>query len=60
MANKKNKNKLAARSMKVFLYDNFAPTTKQRLLGNILRIYTMLGGKGAWRIALAICKTHKK
>ena len=60
MANKKNKNKLAARSMKVFLYDNFTPTTKQRLLGNILRIYTMLGGKGAWRIALAICKTHKK
>lgn len=60
MTNKKNKNKLAARSMKVFLYDNFTPTTKQRLLGNILRIYTMLGGKGAWRIALAICKTHKK
>lgn len=55
-----NKNKLAAKSMKVFLHDNFNPKRKQKLLGEILRIYTMLGGRGAWRIALAICKTHKK
>ena len=60
MVRKTNKNKLAAKSMKVFLHDNFNPKRKQKLLGEILRIYTMLGGRGAWRIALAICKTHKK
>ena len=46
------KYKMAAKAVTIFRNDNFAPTFMQRMIGNSLRIYTLLGGKGAWRIAL--------
>lgn len=46
------KYKMAAKAVTIFRNDNFAPTFIQRMIGNSLRIYTLLGGKGAWRIAL--------
>ena len=38
----------------LFRKDNFTPTASQKMVGNCLRIYTMLGGKDAWKIALRI------
>lgn len=46
--------KMAAKALTIFKKDNFNPTPSQRFTGNCLRIYTMLGGRGAWRIALKI------
>lgn len=56
---KNNKEKMAVRSLRVFLHDFFQPTLAQRILGNVIRLYTAVGGRGAWRIALAICKNVK-
>lgn len=54
MRGKSNAYKLAVKSMTLFRKDNFTPSTSQKMIGNCLRIYTMLGGKNAWRIALRI------
>lgn len=53
MTGKCGKYKMAAKAITIFRNDNFAPTFSQRLTGHFLRIYTLLGGKGAWRFALA-------
>ena len=52
MTGKCGKYKMAAKAITIFRNDNFAPTFSQRLTGHFLRIYTLLGGKGAWRFAL--------
>lgn len=57
--NKDLKEKMAVQSLRVFLHDFFQPTLAQRILGNVIRFYTSLGGRGSWRIALAICKNVK-
>jgi glycosyltransferase involved in cell wall biosynthesis len=54
MRGKSNSFKLAVKSLTLFRKDNFAPTSSQKFVGNCLRIYTMLGGKNAWKIALRI------
>jgi hypothetical protein len=46
------KYRMAAKAITLFRNDNFAPTFIQRVIGNSLRLYTLLGGKGAWRFAL--------
>lgn len=46
------KYKMAAKAVTIFRNSNFTPTFAQRMTGNCLRIYTLLGGKGAWRFAL--------
>lgn len=56
---KNNKEKMAVRSLQVFRHDFFQPTLSQRIVGNIIRLYAAAGGRGAWRIALAICKNMK-
>ena len=53
MTGKCGKYKMAAKAITIFRNDNFAPTFSQRLTGHFMRIYTLLGGKGAWRFALA-------
>lgn len=53
---KSKHHKMAVKSLSIFLHDHFHPTFSQRCVGNILQFYTMLGGQGAWRMALAICK----
>ncbi|MBQ6750774.1 MAG: glycosyltransferase family 2 protein [Bacteroidaceae bacterium] len=57
MTGKCKKFKMASKSLKVFRNENFQPTFKQKCIGGALRIYSMFGGKGAWRIALAICQS---
>lgn len=52
MTGKCGKYKMAAKAITIFRNDNFAPTFSQRLTGHFMRIYTLLGGKGAWRFAL--------
>lgn len=51
---KSNDYKLAVKSLTLFRKDNFNPTASQKFIGNCLRIYTMLGGTNAWKIALRI------
>ena len=51
---KSNNYKLAVKSLTLFRKDNFNPTANQKFIGNLLRFYTMLGGKDAWKIALRI------
>ena len=51
---KSNNYKLAVKSLTLFRKDNFNPTASQKFIGNLLRFYTMLGGKDAWKIALRI------
>lgn len=46
------KYKMAAKAVTIFRNSNFTPTFAQCMTGNCLRIYTLLGGKGAWRFAL--------
>ena len=46
--------KMASKALTIFRNDNFTPTFSQKVVGNSLRIYTMLGGKNAWKIALKI------
>lgn len=52
MTGKCGKYQMAAKAITIFRNDNFAPTFSQRLTGHFMRIYTLLGGKGAWRFAL--------
>ena len=54
MRGKSRSFKLAAKTLALFRKDNFSPTANQKFIGNCLRIYTMLGGKNAWKIALRI------
>lgn len=56
MLGKSRDHKMAVKSLTIFLHDHFRPTFTQRCIGNALRLYTQLGGRGAWRMALAICK----
>ena len=57
----KGKNyKLAAKAIKIFRNDHFHPTSSQKRVANILRLYTKYGGRGAWRIALAISQAEQK
>lgn len=44
--------KMASKAVTIFRRGNFTPTFPQRCMGEFLRIYTMLGGRGAWRMAL--------
>lgn len=55
-----DKFKMATKALSVFMHENFQPTLYERFVGNLLCAYTMLGGRGAWRIALAICEIQKK
>lgn len=52
MTGKCKKFKMASKALTIFINDNFAPTASQKFKANCLRIYTMLGGRGAWRFAL--------
>ena len=52
MTGKCKKYRMAAKALTLFIDDHFTPTFAQRMTGNLLRIYTLLGGKGAWRFAL--------
>ena len=52
MTGKCGKYKMASKALTIFVNDNFAPTPSQKFNANLLRIYTMLGGRGAWRFAL--------
>ena len=54
MSGKSTKFKLAAKALTIFIKDNFALTANQKFAGNCLRLYTMMGGKNAWKIALKI------
>lgn len=60
MTGKCKKYKMASKALTIFTNDNFAPTSTQRTAGHILRIYTMLGGRGAWKLALAISESEKR
>lgn len=44
--------KMASKAITIFRRGNFTPTFSQRMMGEFLRIYTMFGGRGAWRMAL--------
>lgn len=58
-ANKK-RYRMAANSITVFRHENFHPTLWQRITCNLLIFYTHLGGRGAWKLALALSKKRKK
>lgn len=60
LTGKCKKYKMAAKAVTLFRNDNFNPTFSQKCFGNLLRIYTMLGGRGAWRIALNYCRRGRK
>ena len=60
MTGKCKKYKMASKALTIFKNDNFAPNSTHRVAGNMLRIYTMLGGRGAWKLALAISQSEKK
>ena len=62
MTGKCKKYKMAAKALTIFRADNFNPTFSQKCMGNLLRIYTMLGGRGAWRVALkaSLTKSARK
>lgn len=60
MAGKSKDYKLASKSLKIFRNDNFHPTAGQKRTANLLRLYTKYGGRGTWRIALAICQAEQK
>ncbi|MBO4674016.1 MAG: glycosyltransferase family 2 protein [Bacteroidaceae bacterium] len=60
LTGKCKKYKMAAKALTLFRKDNFNPTFTQRCFGNLLRIYTMLGGRGAWRYALSNCRKGRK
>ena len=57
MTGKCKKYKMAAKSLTIFRADNFSPTLSQKFIANMLRFYTMLGGRGAWRVALKLSLT---
>ncbi len=59
LLHKNMKEKMAVQSLKVFIHDFFQPTPMQRLIGHAIRLYTAMGGRGSWRMALAICKNVK-
>ncbi len=48
--------KMAANTIEVFRNENFHPTLWQKIIGNCLIFYTHMGGRGAWRVAMNICK----
>ena len=54
MTGKCGKFKMASKALTIFMKDNFAPTFGQKMVGNCLRLYTLMGGKNAWKIALRI------
>ena len=60
MTGKCKKYKMASKSLTIFRNDNFQPTFGQKVIGNMLRLYTKFGGNGAWRLALAICQNENK
>lgn len=51
--------KMAAKALTFFRKNNFHPTFRQKCIANFLRIYTMLGGRGAWRMALNSAMSKK-
>ena len=59
LTGKCHKFKMASKALMVFKNDIFHPTFSQKLMGNILRFYTMLGGRGAWRVALKVSQRKK-
>ena len=54
MTGKCGKFKMASKALTIFMKDNFAPTSGQKMVGNCLRLYTLMGSKNAWKIALRI------
>lgn len=59
MTGKCKKYKMASKALTIFRKDHFNPTFSQKVVGNLLRFYTMLGGRGAWRLALRISQSKK-
>ncbi|MBR1666949.1 MAG: glycosyltransferase family 2 protein [Bacteroidaceae bacterium] len=51
--------KMASKALTIFRNDNFQTTFSQRLTGGLMRLYTMLGGRGAWRWALSISQSKR-
>ena len=60
MTGKCKKYKMASKALTVFMHENFQPTFSEKCIGNLITLYTQLGGKGAWRVALAISQSQKK
>lgn len=60
LTGKCKRHKMAAKAVTIFRKDNFNPTFSQKMFGNMLRFYTMLGGRGAWRLALSRCRKKVK
>ena len=62
LTGKCKKYKMAPKYLRIFLHDHFQPTFTQRCVASMLSFYTMLGGRGAWRVALKVSqmKTSKK
>lgn len=48
--------KMAANALTIFRHESFQPTLWQRLTCNLLIFYTHMGGRGAWRLAMMMCK----
>ena len=59
MTGKSKNYKLASKALKIFRNDNFHPTSGQKRVANLLRLYTKYGGQGTWRIALAIAQAEQ-
>ena len=60
IAGKSKNHKMAAKALKIFRNDNFHPTAAQKNTAAMLRTYTKYGGRGTWRIALAISQAEHK
>ena len=60
MTGKSKQHRLASKSFRIFLNDNFQMTRNQKWVGNLLRLYSKWGGRGAWKLALAISQAEHK
>lgn len=60
LTGRSEKYKMAPKYLKIFLHDHFQPTFSQRLVARTLGLYTALGGRGAWRIALRASQIRVK
>lgn len=59
LTGKCKKYKMAPKYLRIFLHDHFQPTFTQRCVARLLSLYTLLGGRGAWRIALQVSQMKK-
>lgn len=60
LTGKSKRYKMAAKALTIFRNDNFQVTSNEKFIGNCLRLYTKWGGRGAWKLALAISQAEHK